>query len=127
MKVFTLTPKFPLTTTIKDENDNPVYLITTPVNPLKIFRGTTTIYKYNVESSESSAQEGQEDSAIRPQHDSNTHGNYIQYQDDDPSMREIAKIQWHWMSGTRILYDFKILEVAKFMPPKSSINRTYVS
>lgn len=84
-----------LHTTISNTDDKPLYKLSTPYWPL--IRRTTTIYKY------------------------------ILGADGQPteSSEEIARIQWHAVHNSKLVYQGRIVDLKTFMPAVNTI-QTYV-
>ena len=108
MKDFTLTKYSPLNTVVRDEHGT-LYKISTPLN---IFHGTTTVIKRTSTGTATS---------ISPPSPSPTPAPAESDTEAEPSesfgLEEIARINWHYWSGTKVVYRGEIMEINALMPP----------
>ena len=108
MKDFTLTKYSPLNTVVRDEHGT-LYKISTPLN---IFHGTTTVTKRTSTSTATSATPAPS-SPTEP----DTEAESSESESESFGLEEIARINWHYWSGTKVVYRGEIMEINALMPP----------
>ena len=103
MMLLTLSHYNPLNTVISDADKRTLYAVSTPFN---VFRGTTKVHKSRL--------------ALRLT-GTNTDGLSVgsPESDGEDSMEELARIHWHALSGSRLVYNSQVVDITSIMPAKN--------
>ena len=116
MPLFTLSKYAPLNTTISDAT-GPLYTIVTPFN---LFHGVTKISKRAQPSalqSTSASTRSLSSGHGAPEDRDGKQGD---------GMEEIARINWHYWEGSRLVYNSQIMDITTLMPA-DNITRLWVA
>ena len=99
MKVLKLSHYSPLNTVLSDaESGELLYRISTPCS---VFRGTTTVLQYVDDS---------------PPVIYRSHNSEMSWDMAVAGLKEVARIHWHFMSGTWVVYNLQIIDMNSLFP-----------